>query len=128
MEEKKKMPERQIKVKIKDNEYLCEFPTTGGLMEIEVLKTQLARGQYSEISNAGTVNSGYSRLLIDMIATINVLIPKLRKDMNVASISELHPIDSKTILQVYLKTILPWLNEWFIILNSDEEEIAKDAI
>jgi hypothetical protein len=124
-QEEKKLPERKKSFKISDNTYSVDFPSTGGLIEIESLKAQLARNNYSGIVDNGTIMSNYSRFLIDMIATFNVLFPQLKKDMNVKSISELHPLDSKKLLQVYLKEVLPWLQEWFDILNNDEDETKE---
>ena len=121
MSEQKQLPERKKTFKILENTYTVDFPTTGGLMEIEIMKAQLSRGQYSALAENATVNSSYSRFLIDMIATFTVLLPDLKKDMNVKTISELNPLDSKKLLKVYLSDVLPWLNSWFEILNSDDE-------
>ena len=121
--EPKKMPERKKTFKIKDNSYDCEFFNTGQLLEVELLKTQLSRGQYNELSNAGTVSSNYSRFMVDCIATLTVLIPSLKKDMNVKTISELKVEDSKYILQIYLKEIFPWVQSWMDFLNSDDEQV-----
>lgn len=122
IKEIKQLPERKKTFKIENNTYDVEFPTTGGLIEIEILKTQLSRGQYNEISNAGTVSGNYSRFMIDTISTFTILFPQLKKDLNVKTISELNPLDSKKLLKVYLKEVLPWLNSWMEILNSDDEE------
>jgi hypothetical protein len=124
--EPKKLPERKKTFKIGDNSYTVDFPSTGGLIEIESLKAQLSRNNYSGISEQGTIMSNYSRFLIDMISTFTVLFPQLKKDMNVKSISELHPIDSKKLLQIYLKEVLVWLNEWYEVLNADDEEIINE--
>lgn len=124
MSEQKQLPERKKTFKILENTYTVDFPTTGGLMEIEIMKAQLSRGQYSALAENATVNSSYSRFLIDMIATFTVLLPDLKKDMNVKTISELNPLDSKKLLKVYLSDVLPWLNSWFEILNSDDETAA----
>ena len=118
----KKLPERKKSFIIKDNTYDVEFPNTGGLLDIEVLKAQLSRGQYNEILSSGTIRSNYVRALIDMISTFTVLFPKLKKDMNVSSISELKPEDSKVLLKVYLDKVNPWLKEWEEYLNSDDED------
>ena len=123
--EEKKLPERKRTFKIEANSYDVEFPNTGQLLEIEILKVQLARGQYNEITNAGTINSNYSRLLIDMIAVFTVLFPQLKKDMNVKTISELKVEDSKKLLQLYVKEILPWMNLWMDVMNSDDEDEIK---
>lgn len=124
MSEQKQLPERKKTFKILENTYTVDFPTTGGLMEIEIMKAQLSRGQYSALAENATVNSSYSRFLIDMIATFTVLLPDLKKDMNVKTISELNPLDSKKLLKIYLQEVLPWLNSWFEILNSDDETAA----
>lgn len=123
--EEKKMPERKKSFKIGENTYSIEFPNTGGLIEIESLKAQLSRNNYSGIIDNGTIMSNYSRFLIDMIATFNILFPELKKDMNVKSISELSPLDSKKLLQVYMKEVMPWIQDWFELLNSDETEEVK---
>lgn len=123
----KKLPERKKTFKIADNSYTVDFPTTGGLIEIESLKAQLSRNNYAGISEQGTIAANYSRLLIDMIATLSVLVPQLKKDMSIKSISELNPLDSKKLLQVYIKDILPWITDWFTILNTDDSEEVKNG-
>jgi len=117
----KKMPLRKMTFKIEQNSYEVEFPNTGGLIEIEVLKAQLSRNQYQAISQSGSTGL-YSKFIIDMIATFTVLFPQLKKDLNVKTISELHPLETKKLLKIYLNSVLPWLQEWEEILNSDDEE------
>lgn len=113
----KKMPERKKSFVIGGNTYTTEFPNTGGLIEIEIIKANLTSNQYLSFSNAS-----YAKYLVDMIAVFNVLFPELKKDMNVKAISELNPLDSKKLLTVYIKEVLPWMNEWYTLLNSDDEE------
>lgn len=124
MSEQKQLPERKKTFKILENTYTVEFPNTGDLMTIEILKTQLSKGQYSSLSESNTVTGNYSRFLVDMIAVFTVLLPDLKKDMNVKTISELKVEDSKKLLKIYLQEVLPWLNSWFEILNSDDETAA----
>lgn len=121
-----KMPDRKKSFKIKDNTYEVEFPNTDGLWNIEILKAQLAGGQYNEILNAGTIQSNYTRVLIDMTATFNILFPKLKKDMSIKAIGDLHPVDSKELLKVYVKEVQPWMKAWMDFLNSDEEQEEDD--
>ena len=121
----KKMPLRKMTFKIEQNSYDVEFPNTGGLIEIEVLKAQLSRNQYSSLSQSGSTGL-YNKFIIDMIATFTVLFPTLKKDLNVKTISELHPLETKKLLKVYLSDVLVWMNEWEEILNSDDEETVED--
>lgn len=125
-QEVKKMPERKKSFKIHDNTYTVDFPNTNGLIEIESLKAQLSRNNYSGITDQGTIMGNYSRLLIDMIATFTVLFPQLKKDMSIKSISELNALDSKKLLQVYLKEVAVWFNDWFELLNSDDDNIEDN--
>lgn len=121
----KQLPERKKTFKIEGHSYEVEFPTTGGLMDIEIIKAQLSRGQYNNIADSGTAAGAYSRYLIDMIAVFTILFPDLKKDMNVKSISEIDPLASKKLLNIYIKKVMPWLNEWFELLNADDEEIPE---
>lgn len=125
--EEKKLPERKKTFKIEGNSYEVEFPNTGGLIEIEILKSQLSRNQYAALAANTTDQGSYSRFLVDMIAVFTVLFPLLKKDMNVKTISELNGMDSKKLLKVYLNEVLPWMNQWFDALNTDDDEVAKTA-
>jgi len=120
------MPERKKTFKIENNTYDVEFFTTGQLIEIEILKAQLSRNMYSGITDNGTIVGNYSRMLIDMISTLNVLIPQLKKDMNVKTISELNALDSKKLLKIYIKEIFPWISDWMEILNADDDDEDKN--
>jgi hypothetical protein len=121
-----KLPVSKIEIKIENNLYEIEFPTTGQLIDIQVLKSDLAGGSYSALINSSSADGQYAGFLVDMIATFTVLLPKLKTDLNVRSIGAL-PVDkSKKLVKAYLKTYLPWYNEWQkFIINLDEEEESE---
>ena len=118
----KPLPSRKITVQIKQNSYEIEFPNTGKLIDIELMKMSMTGNKYGALADSGTTSGDYARFTIDMIANLTVLTPDLKKDLKVNSISELDILDSKYLLKIYLKQILPWLNEWQTLLNSDDEE------
>ena len=116
------LPSRTISFQIKDNQYSIDFPNTGQLIDIETLKISLARNQYEGIANARTISADYIRFLIDAIATLTVLCPTLKKDLKIESFTALDAMDSRILLQVYMKKILPWIASWEKVLNQDLDE------
>ncbi len=121
------LPAKSITFKVKENDYTINYPDTGGLMEIEIFKTSLSRGAYETISKTSTISSDYVRFMIDMIALFSVLCPNLKKDLKVETFSQLAVIDSKMLLGVYIKSILPWWSEWEKVLNSPFEEDERET-
>jgi hypothetical protein len=122
-----KLPARNLTFTIVDNEYVVSYPNTGQLLDIETGKINISRDTYNGLVNTNTNAGAYSKLLIDAIAVLNIICPQLKKDLKVTSILNLDAIDSKEILKVYVKTILPWLNEWESILNQDLfEEVVEE--
>lgn len=110
-----KIPDRKKEIKIKDNSYTMEV-STGSFIDIEIYKMQFTDGHYpSLVNNAQSLMAKYH---VDMIAAFNVLIPQLKKDMNVESISQLDPVDGKNLLDIYIKDVMPWLLEWTSFQNS----------
>lgn len=128
--EKKQLPSRQISVEVKAGEisniYQIKFPTNNELIQIEAMKSSLSYNEYNGIARSGTAASSFARSIIDMIAFFTIMIPQLKTDMNVKTIGELHPIDSKQLMNVYRDQVSPWLNEWGAILESDDEELVDE--
>ncbi len=118
---KKPLPPTSISFRINDNSYDIKYPRTGEMLNIESLKVQLSSNTYNELINGNTTASQIARITIDMIAFLSIMCKKLREDMKVETFSELNALDNKKLYQMYIKTILPWLNEWETILNTDDE-------
>lgn len=123
----KTMPSKQVSFSVKENSYTVKFPNNGQFIEVESMKSLLTRTTYNDIAAGGSVSSQYAKVTVDMIAFFHVCCPQLRKDLAVESFSQLEMIDSKVLLQTYIKTIMPWLTEWEIALNSIEEEEQKET-
>lgn len=118
--------QREIVIPIKNNEYKVSFPKTGQSIRIEVLKADLSKGYYNALSTT-TGDAYYAKMLIDTIATFSVLIPTLKKDLNVDDILELELIDSKILLNAYLKVFLPWYDQWMNIITAVEEKVSTEV-
>lgn len=125
----KNLPEREITITIKENSYKIPFPKTGQHIRIETLKADLSKGYYTALSMSSN-DAFYAKLLIDTIATFSILVPELRKDLNVVDILELDMIDSKLLLEAYLNQYLPWYDKWMNIITAvskNEEETTEEA-
>lgn len=126
--EQKEMPARELKFKVKagtvENEYTIKYPNNGELIDIEVMKDTISNGRYMNLLSASTKQSTMAAFTIDMIATLNTLCPKLKDDLKVKSFFNLDIVDNKNLLNIYLKKIFPWLNDWQAFLD----ELPTDEV
>lgn len=125
-----KLPSKSVAVNIKGNDYELPFPNTGEFIDIQSLKSKIANENYGSLYHSVDEKSGYARLLCDMIATYNVLLPSLKADINVPSILGLSMIESKILLDEYLEKYVPFFESWLEVLNKPkhkQEDTHKDA-
>lgn len=127
MSEPKKLPSKNISFRIGDNTYDVKYPNTGQMLQIESLKFALTQNGYNSLVGGDTTASQIARFTTDMIAFFTTCCPKLKKDLNVDTFSELEATSSKKLLQVYIKSIIPWLTEWEIILNTDDDASTEEV-
>jgi hypothetical protein len=124
MTDPKKLPPKTITFKVGENEYTVPYPKTGQMLEIEAMKIALSRNQYNSFAAGDTVSILTAKVTTDMIAFFSVCCQQLRKDLNVEMFSELEQWDNKKLLALYIKTIMPWLDEWQVFLNTDDEPVV----
>lgn len=122
-ETKPKLPAREITFKVDENSYTIKYPNTGAFLQIETLKSTL-RGNNSLPE---TTSGQLAYFTADMIAFLSTCCPEMRKDLKVNTFSELDMLASKKLLNIYIKTILPWLTEWEILLNTDEDTKVEET-
>ncbi len=115
------MPNRELTIKFKDRSYVIEFPNTGKFIDISIYKANVTRDAYSGILLSNSSDDVYARFLIDMTAFFNICCPELIKDLQV-KISDLNMNDSKLLMNVYLKKVLPWQQEWTAFINQPIED------
>lgn len=121
MSEQKKMPSRELSFTVDKNNYKVQYPNTGQFLQIETMKVNLKGG----VAMDPTVNGQIANYSADMIAFFHTCCPEMKKDLGVKTFSDLDMLANKKLLNVYIKTIIPWLNEWEILLNTEEEEETK---
>lgn len=118
--EDKTVPLREITVKIGSNNYKISLPTTGQEVDIEVRKDRYTQGAYKNLL-FGDDRGIKSYLAVGSIATFEVLIPDMKKDLQVTSLFELDMYQMKTVLKAYEK-YRAWIAEWEEFIQQEDEE------
>lgn len=117
------MPASEISIKIGLNPYIIPFPNNDKLIRIERYKNQLTGGTGQQMLQNGTAGM-QAFLLSEAIATFTILLPALEKDLNVGSLLELNPLQSKTIVKGY-EEYYDWMESWRKVLNDEVETEEK---
>jgi hypothetical protein len=117
-------PEKSIEITIKNNRYQVKFPNNGQLIDIQAMKNRLANGQYLNFEwNAFDPLMKRAKDSIDMLSTFSILIPDLKKDLNVSTIVALDIEFENELLRAYRDQFLPWFNQWTeILINPQVKE------
>ncbi|WP_291911017.1 hypothetical protein [Chitinophaga sp. CB10] len=118
----KKMPLRSVSVRIGNNDYSINYPNTGQLIDIDVLKAQFSGGNYEKLKYSYDAGFLRSAVTIDAVATLNVLLPQLRDDLMVKSLFALDRDKMETVLNEYITKVVPWLEEWDRILANPSDK------
>ena len=103
--------QKTVVIKVRQNEYHVVFPNTGQFLDIRSMKSRLV----DDIRGNDPLD-GYANLLGEMAATYSVLIPELKKDINVESVFKLSMVESKELLDTYTEVYKPFFDEWMNIL------------
>jgi hypothetical protein len=124
-------PSKSVSISIKSNTYQLNFPNTGQYIDIQCLKNKITSDNYNLLTNSNDSYVAYATLLVDMIAHFNILIPDLKKDLNVQSILGLDMLESKELLDCYTTQYLPFFNDWMKIITTQsttvEETVNEDV-
>lgn len=118
--EKKSTPPREIVVRIGSNTYEISLPTTGQEVDIEIRKDRYTQGSYKNLL-FGDDRGIKSYLAVGAIATFEVLIPDMKKDLQVTSLFELDMFQMKSILKAYSK-YKEWISQWESFIQDEDEE------
>lgn len=106
-------PQRTKEIVIKDNTYKVSFPTNRQFMDIHAKKAQLSKDTYDSLSLSIDGNGRYAALLIDAIATFEVIMPEqFFKDLNIKNIADLDLIQGAELVKVYRDQYEGWFTEW----------------
>ena len=118
------MQATSVNFKVLGNSYLVDFPNNDQLIRIELMKMETSRGSYTNMIISKTVSSRITLDMIDMIAHVTVLVPKLVEDLKVPNknLLEMNIFDSKALFKEYKKQLLPWITEWMQELRKFDED------
>ena len=103
--------QKSVTISIRQNDYQVAFPNTGQFLDIRAMKSRLV----DDIRGNESLD-GLAILLGEMAATYSVLIPELKKDINVESVFKLSMVESKELLDTYTEVYKPFFDEWMNIL------------
>lgn len=104
-----------------EREYVIDFPNTGKMMDMELLKLQISDGKYDVLKYSFNPSFIQQATIIDAIATFNTLIPQLKQDLNVKSLMELSYEQMSIVVAAYVEQFAPWYEEWLALLNVPKE-------
>lgn len=107
-------------------EYTIDFPNTGKMLDIELMKIQVSDGKYDTLKFSFNSMFIKQAIRIETIATFAILIPELKAEMNVKSFLELSFEQMSLLEDMYTEQFLPWYEEWLVMLTKPKEE-KKEA-
>lgn len=120
--EKKQMPAKTVDIQIGENTYKVNFPNNGQLIDIERRKITLTDGTHKDMLMGMSSGTQQAFMLVEAITTFTVLIPKLSTDLNVKSLLDLDPMQSKKIVHQYTSKYYPWFSSWMDVVNEKLED------
>jgi hypothetical protein len=107
-------------------EFTIDFPNTGKMLDIELMKVQLSDGKYDTLKYSFNTVFQQQAVRIEAIATFITLIPDLKEQLNVKSMLHLEYEDMALIESMYVEQFLPWYEEWMTLLSKPKEK-SKDV-
>lgn len=120
--EELEMPSETLRLEINGDVVEVSLPNVGGFIDIERRKISLSGGTHKEMLFTSTRSSVYAYSSIEMIATMETLIPDIKKRMRVDSMLQLKPKELRSLTALYNNKIFPWLEKWREFINAPYEE------
>jgi hypothetical protein len=105
-------------VEVKGKQYKLAFPTVGQYYNMEATKQALGKGFYNALLGNQTRTAQEALDMIDIEATITVLMPDLVDDLKVKRFKDLGLKDYVEVKKLYETEIVPFLREAMDILRS----------
>jgi len=114
---KKKPLKKEITVTLGGNKIILTFPTNGELLIIESNKQSFSYGEYNAIAGTITGSAKAAQLLIDSIATFQVVIKDFDKILNVDNLFGLTLFETEEVINEYINVYNPWFQGWLLEFN-----------
>lgn len=121
------MLENEVKFSVKGREYTVKYPTVGQYYQIEAMKQSLSRGMYNSMVTSPAFSAQNALDMIDIEATLTILLPDFIKDLKVKNFSELDIRDYKEIRDEFVSKITPYFKEISELLRGVGEESSADV-
>lgn len=123
--------ERTKTFEFQGRKYTIEFPNVGQYMDIETEKVNLSLGKWGDLISARTLSALRSIQIMECLAVLKVLCPKIFEDMNVSDYRKIDAKDFMLLVKVYNKEVSPWYSRWFkefseVLNDIDESEKKED--
>lgn len=115
-----------LKLEVRGNTYDVTYPNTGQQIDMELLKAKIADGNYDTLRFSNNPLFQDSADKIDMIATFSVLIPQLKKDINVDSFFKLEEEVTQELLEIYSLKFIPWYTELKKAIREPKSQLHKE--
>lgn len=121
------MIQKKKTFEISNVKYEVSFPTVGQYFDIENMKMMLTNNSYGDMLRSGLRTAYFAIDLVDCISLFYVLVPDLRKDLNVRNYNDLDPFLAKKIVKAYKSQIKEWYDELLEeLLREDEVPAIED--
>jgi len=111
-----------LTINVKGNNYTVERITVGNLMDIEIIKAQLCKGQYGSILSNRTQWSEYTLDNVDMFAHLMSFFPTLITALKVESWEQLDPFDVEELKKIYQEEFVVWFKNFSQVLKNPKGE------
>lgn len=121
------MLEKEVKFSVKGRDYTVKYPTVGQYYQIEAMKQSLSRGMYNSMVTSPAYTAQHALDMIDIEATLAILLPDFVKDLKVKNFSDLDIRDYKAIRDEYIAKIQPYFKEIADLLRGVGEEESADV-
>lgn len=116
---------RKTVINVLNNEYEVKYPNTGEALDIALLKLQISE-KYDLMKFSFNPEFQKEVLKIDAMATFSILVPQLKKDLNVKSFYELEEEQMDQVIVCYVEQFLTWYEPIQAeIRNPKKEEPVK---
>jgi hypothetical protein len=119
------MKKREITITLQEQSFVIKFPNMGQIVDVEVYKANLAKGQYGTLVGTMSKSALIALDFVDAAATFLVLIPELQTRLSVESLTNLDPIEAQELVVQYKKVFFPWYSKIVTALQLKEEELSK---
>lgn len=117
---------KTIVIPICNGEYEVKLPNTGEEIDIAVLLQQVSSGRYESFKLSPLDLFQREADKIEAIAFFNILIPDLKKNLNLKSFFDCGRLQFDEIISAYREHFLPWYEKWQAFFANPTAEEQKE--